>query len=69
MFLQDKLSKLGMEFYSPGGTIEGRASWLLGGYLKGSCDSPFLRNTTVRVQLDTIASVVEANFHVENKAE
>lgn len=59
-FLEDTLSTLGMEFYSPGGSIQRRVCQLLGEVfgLGISGWSEYLQHTVVRVGLDQIADEV-----------
>jgi hypothetical protein len=59
-FLQQSLSAMGMEFFSPGGSIQRVVCWLLGDAfgLYGSNRSEFLSNSAVRVGLDLLADEV-----------
>jgi hypothetical protein len=61
LFLEESLSAIGMEFSSPGGSIQRRVCWLLGEVfgLEGSGCSEYLRNSAVRVGLDLLADEVE----------
>lgn len=59
-FLEDKLSEMGMKFFSPGGSIQRRVCGLLAEMfgLDGIDTSEFIRNTAVRVGLDLLADEV-----------
>ena len=59
-FLLTTLSSMGVEFFSPGGSIQRRVCALLGAVfgLEGSEESECLRNTAVRIALDPIADEV-----------
>ena len=59
-FLLTTLSSMGVEFFSPGGSIQRRVCALLGAVfgLEGSEESEYLRNTAVRIALDPIADEV-----------
>lgn len=60
LFLEESLSAAGMEFFSPGGSIQRRVCWLLGEVfgLEGNRCSEYLRNSAVRVGLDLLADEV-----------
>jgi len=59
-FLEDTLSKLGMQFYSPGGSIQRRVVQLLGeAFGLSDANSGYLTRNAVRVALDQIADEVE----------
>lgn len=60
-YLEDVLSRLGMEFSAPGGTIERRICTLLEelyGFERSGLES-YLNNTSVRIALDQIAAEIE----------
>lgn len=59
-FLEDKLSEMGMTFFSPGGSIQRRVCGLLAEMfgLDGMDTSEFIRNTAVRVGLDLLADEI-----------
>lgn len=60
--LEQALSRLGMKFYSPGGSIQRRALQLLGEVFGLTPVSGYLRSNEVRICLDQIADAVEAKF-------
>jgi len=59
-FLEDTLAKLGMEFYSPGGSVLRRVWQLLGEVfgLSSSGHSEYLQHMPVRVGLDLLADEI-----------
>lgn len=59
-FLEDTLFELGMQFYSPGGSVQRCVIQLLGeAFGLYSADSGYLRRHAVRIALDQIADEVE----------
>lgn len=59
-YLEDILSDLGIQFYSPGGSVQRCVIQLLGeAFGLNSADSGYLRRHAVRVALDQIADEVE----------
>lgn len=63
VFLERSLSAVGMEFFSPGGSFERRLYVLLGAMFGADSDVPsyfsnYIRDTAVRVALDTLADEV-----------
>jgi hypothetical protein len=61
VYLERELSALGMEFYSPGGSVQRRV-WVLLGELFGARDkseySAYIEHSTVRVGLDLLANEI-----------
>jgi hypothetical protein len=63
IYLEDELSALGMQFYSPGGSIQRRV-WVLLGELFGLRDkSEYIKHSTVMVGLDLLANEIVARCH------
>jgi len=60
LFLEESVSSMGMQFFSPGGRIQRRVWWLLGEVfgLEGGEGAKYLRDISVRVGLDLIADEV-----------
>jgi hypothetical protein len=63
IYLDRELSALGMQFYSPGGSVQRRV-WVLLGELFGLRDkSEYIKHSTVRVGLDLLANEVATRCH------
>ncbi|MFC1665589.1 hypothetical protein ACFL17_08185 [Pseudomonadota bacterium] len=65
LFLEESLSEIGMEFFSPGGTVQRRVCTLLGEVfgLGGVRQSQYLLNTAVRIGLDAMADEIIKRCH------
>ena len=69
-FLYYSLSALEMEFFSPGGTLQRRAYWLVGevfGFEGREDASKFLNDISVRVCLDLLADEVVRRYQIHQE--
>ena len=68
-FLEDVLTDMGMEFYSPGGSIQRRVWGMLEIVFGLEKDYPpytkFLQSTAVRIGLDLLADEIERRYAVQ----